>query len=222
MNKQKTGSLIYYSAIFLLMLTAIICYKPSPLFFIPLLVSVIIMFLQSKVNRYAFLLGAINSLIYAVAYVKMSLYSTALYAFIVSCPLQLMTFVNWSRHTERQKTELRQMSVFTRLKTAGLMAGGFVLLYVIFYELNSKYLLLDNCISIIGTVASILCLMRFKEYVFLQIVSSCISLMTFIIMLKTEPSRIIWVINAANSVISSYLALKNINKIQSLLKRNEV
>ena len=36
---------------------------------IPLYVSILILFLQSGVNRWAFLLGAINSLFYAAVYI---------------------------------------------------------------------------------------------------------------------------------------------------------
>ena len=49
---------------------------------LPLFFSVFIMFLQSRVNRYAFLIGALNSILYAVAYFYMTLYSSAAYALL--------------------------------------------------------------------------------------------------------------------------------------------
>lgn len=214
-KKQEAASFVYALIIFLLMLSAIVYYKPTIFLYIPLLVSVAVMFLQSRVNRYAFMLGTINSVLYAIAYMKMTLYSTAMYALIVSCPLQLITFFNWNCHTKQKKTDLRKMSVSTRLKTSGLIIGGFILLYMIFFKLNSQYLFFDNSITILGIVSSVLCMLRFKEYAFLQILCNIISLITFMIMLNSDPSRIIWVINAANSIISSFIALKNIKISES-------
>lgn len=210
-NKQNIF-LLYPSVVFLLMFTAMIYYKPSIFLCIPLLVSVVIMFLQSRVNRYAFLLGAINSILYAVAYMKMTLYSTAVYAILVSCPLQAITFFNWSNHTQKSTTELKRMSLVTRLKTVGIIIGGFLILYIVFSSMNSKYLFFDNCISILGIAASVLCMLRYQEYTFLQILGAFASLITFFIMVKSDPSKIIWIINSVHSLISTVWAFINMNK----------
>lgn len=86
---------------------------------------------ETSKDRYAFLIGAANSVLYAVSYVKMSLYSTA----------------------------------------------------------SSEYLFFDNCISVFGIVSSVLCLLRFKEYVYLQVFGTVISFVTFLIMLNAERVR---------------------------------
>lgn len=201
---------MYALIIFLLMLTVIIYYKPSALLCIPLIVSVIVMLLQSRVNRYAFALGASNSILYAIAYAKMTLYSTATYSFLVSFPLQLITFFNWSRHTEKKRTELKKMSLAKKMITAIGILSGFILLYIIFSCLNSQYLFFDNCITILGVIATILCMLRYQEYAILQILSNLISLITFFLMVKEDLSKIIWIINASNAIICSFLTLKNI------------
>lgn len=204
----QNGSLIYILTIFLLMSISIICYKPSIFLCIPLLVSPAVMFLQTKVSRYAFMLGAINSILYAIAYAKMTLYATASYSVLVSFPLQLATFFNWSHHTQKRKTDLKQMSHLTLLITVMIIIGGVVLLCMIFSRLNSQYLFFDNCITILGIAATILCMLRYREYTILQILCNSISLIMFFIMLSDDPSKIIWIINASNAVICSYLALK--------------
>lgn len=206
--KRRTF-LIYEIIILSLMIAGIICYRPPVLTYISLLISMAVMFLQSKVNRYAFLVGALNSILYAVAYVKMQLYATALYALAFSCPLQLITFFNWNRYTNENRTRLREMPLKIRLKTLVCIVGGFVLFYVIFRKMNSQYLFWDNCISVLGIITSIICMLRFKEYIFLQILCSMVSLLTFMTMLESDPSRIIWVVNYINAIISSCTAFKN-------------
>lgn len=210
-NKEKLSYYIFGIS-FSLIVIEIIHYKPSPLLFIPLLVSAFVMFLQSRVNRYAFVVGAINSVLYAIAYVKMSLYATALYAVFVSCPLQVMTFVNWNRYTNQNKTKLRKMSVKSRIRLFGGMLAVWLLLYMIFSKLDSRYLLLDNSVAVLGAICTVLCTLRFKEYTFLQILTNIISFVTYLMMLEAEPSRIIWVISSANAIVCTSLAWINMNE----------
>ncbi len=211
-SKKEKLSFYIFGISFLLIVIGIIHYKPSPLLFIPLLVSAVIMFLQSRVNRYAFVVGAINSVLYAIAYMKMSLYATALYAILVSSPLQVMTFVNWSRYTNQKETKLRKMSAKSRVWLFGGMLVGWLLLYIIFSELNSQYLLLDNSVAVLGAISTVLCALRFKEYTFLQMPTNIISLTTYLMMLEADPSRIIWVISTANATVCTWLAWRNMNK----------
>ena len=209
--KEKLSFYVFWIS-FLLIVIAVIHYKPHPFLFIPLLVSAVIMFLQSRVNRYAFIVGAINAVLYAIAYMKMSLYATALYSLLVSCPMQVMIFVNWSRYTNQRKTKLRNMSVKSRVKVFGGMFAIWLLLYIIFSELDSKYLLLDNSIAVLGTISTVLCALRFKEYTFLQILTNAIGFTTYLMMVEAEPSRIIWVISSANAIVCTWLAWSNMNE----------
>lgn len=211
MKRLKNGHLLYLFIIYVLMIVNIIRYKPSVFLYIPLLVSVLVMFLQSKVNRYAFLVGGINSILYMISYIKMSLYATAVYSITVSFSLQMITFFNWGRHTEKNKTELRKMTPKTKLAVLLSIVFGILFFYVVFSESNSQYRFFDNCVSVFGIVTSILCMLRFKEYSFLQILGNVISLGMFLVMAKDDPVKVIWVINSVNSLISSALAFKNIN-----------
>ena len=170
------------------------------------------MLLQSRVNRYAFIVGAINAILYAIAYMKMSLHATALYAILVSCPMQVMIFVNWSRYTNQRETKLRKMSVKSRVELFGGMLAGWLLLYMIFSGWNSQYLLLDNSVAVLGTISTVLCALRFKEYTFLQILTNAISFTTYLMMVEAEPSRIIWVISSVNAIVCTWLAWSNMNE----------
>ena len=211
-RKKEKLSFYIFGISFLLIVIAIIHYKPSPFLFIPLLVSAIIMLLQSRVNRYAFIVGAINAILYAIAYMKMSLHATALYAILVSCPMQVMIFVNWSRYTNQRETKLRKMSVKSRVELFGGMLAGWLLLYMIFSGWNSQYLLLDNSVAVLGTISTVLCALRFKEYTFLQILANAIGFTTYLMMIEVEPSRIIWVISSANAIVCTWLAWSNMNE----------
>ena len=68
-------------------------YKQDFLRILPLYISLIIASLQSRVNRYASLLGSINSLLYGAVYIFYGIYASAISAFLFSFPIQMLTFI---------------------------------------------------------------------------------------------------------------------------------
>ena len=79
--------LLAVSAI-LITVTGII-FEQKILLMIPLYVSLVVGLLQSRANRFAFLLGGANCMIYTVAYLIMGLYGQAFSTLLWSCPIQL-------------------------------------------------------------------------------------------------------------------------------------
>ena len=208
-KNRKDFSVYTLRVTLFLIIAGIIYYRPSPLLFVPLLVSAFIMFLQSKVSRFAFLIGAFNSVLYAIAYTIQTLYSTALYAFLVSFPFQLLTFFNWSKNTKENKTALRELSIKKRIFIFGGMLVLWLVLLIIFSSFGSKYLIMDNAVSVIGILSTILCVFRFKEYVFTQFTSNVIMLITYLLMLDENPSMFIWVVSVTNNLVCTILAWIN-------------
>lgn len=181
-------------------------FKLSILEFIPLIISIAIMFLQANVNRYAFLFGAVNSVLYAIAYLNMTLYVSALYALLISCPLQVITFLKWQKHTQNKTTALKSMSSKNRLLLFTAMAAGWLLLYLLFAVFGSKYLLFDNTVAVIGIVASILCAMRYTEYALLQVLSGAISTLLYAFMLLDDPRKAVWLVYSVYAAVCSMIA----------------
>ena len=105
---------------------------------LPLYISVLVMLLQSFANRYAFLLGAANSLLYAGVYAVFGLYAMALYALLVSCPLQIATFVRWSRRRYGSSTYLKKLSLRQLAVLATALGAVWLLLYGLFSALGSR------------------------------------------------------------------------------------
>jgi len=210
MNSKKISSVVFWVS-FCLIIAGIIYFRPEPLMFLPVIISALVMFLQSRVNRYAFFVGAINAVLYTIAYIKMSLYATAAYALLVSGTLQVLTFINWSKHTDKNETEIKSMTWSLRIKLLTGMALMWSLIYLVFKQFNSEYLILDSGITVLGIIATILCTLRFKEYIAFQILTKISSFITYALMVSTDPSRIIWLISATNGIICSIIAILSIN-----------
>ena len=188
---------------------------------LPLIISICVMFLQANVNRYAFLLGGLNSLLYAVAYCSMTLYPSAAYAVLFSFPLQIVTFFNWQRNTKDSETQTRSLSLKGRVLLGGAMLLSWIVLCLVFSVLGSKYLIWDNTTSVLGIVASILCMLRYSEYTVFQILGSMISIMMFGAMLKEEPSQIVWLIYTVYATICCVSALIKMSIAQKKQRQTE-
>jgi len=189
-----------------------VIFKIHPLLALPLFVSVVISFLQSKVNRYCFLIGAINAIFYAAAYYIMTLYSTAAYALLISFPLQAVTFITWNKKTSGGETQTRKMSARTRILLAISMIAAWVILYLVFHSLGSDYLIFDNTITVIGIVGTIIAAMRFAEYAFIKVASDCINIALYITMMITDHTNVIWLIFTVYSATCAMIAFIKMNK----------
>lgn len=203
---------ILAAAVFIVILTGAVLFQLPVLNALPLLISTVVMFLQARVNRYAFLLGSINAALYAIAYFQMTMYSTAAYALLVSFPLQLLTFFNWRKHTYKNATETRTLSTAMRILLFLGMAEVWLILFLIFSAFDSSYLILDNTTSVLGIVGTLLCAWRYAEFTMIQWVSTFVSIVTYTVMTIDDPSRCVWLIYSVYACICSIITFINIRK----------
>lgn len=208
-------------AMLVCIITCGIVFKTHPIKVIPLCISCFVMLLQANVNRYAFLLGGLNSIIYAASGISMQLYANALYSFAVSFPLQIITFINWKKNTHNGQTETKRLSAKSRIFGVGMMLGLWAVLYLIFSGLNSPYMVLDNTASVLGLVTTVLCMLRYSEYAILQLVGSCFSMATYIQLTVDDISNIVWIIFTGYSLVCTVISFINMSR-QNRLKEKAV
>ena len=162
--------------------TAII-FKQSPLRVLPLYISLFISLLQSKINRYAPLIGGVNSILYAMTYFHYGLYANAFYALLFSFPLQIITFILWTRRRYGSSTVLKKMSLKQRVFTlVGFLAvwGGVL---IVLKLIGSNYAILDTTTSLLGILNTFLTMFAFIEYTVLQLIGGMTSICLYISMI---------------------------------------
>ena len=189
-----------------------IIFKTEPIKVIPLCISCFVMLLQSRVNRYAFLLGGLNSIIYGFSGIAMQLYSSAASAFLMSFPLQIITFINWSKNTKGGQTEIKKLSLKGRMFLFGGMVGLWGVLFLVFSNLGSPYMVLDNTSTVLGVVTSVLCMLRYSEYAIFQLVGCFISLTTYVVVTIDDISNIVWIIYTTYAAVCVIIAFIKMNK----------
>ncbi|MBR0144840.1 MAG: nicotinamide mononucleotide transporter [Clostridia bacterium] len=180
---------------------------------LPLYVSMAVALLQSRMNRYASLLGSVNSLVYAAVYFYYRLYASAAYALLVSCPVQAVTFVRWSKKPWGRSTVFRKLSRKARLLLllGAVLAEG-ILLLVLFLT-GGSHTLLDSSITLIGIVTALLTMLSYIEYAPLMVLNGILSILLYIMMLGEHPEQTTYLCFTLYSLASSTIAFFRIRKL---------
>ena len=168
---------------------------------IPLYVSLVVGLLQSRANRFSYLLGSLNCIIYTVVYISLGLYASAASALLFSCPIQMITFWQWSKRAYKQSTEFRTLKPIQWLLGSIGFAVCFLLVQLVLKTANSNYPALDNLGTIVGLTVSLLSLLSFREYSWLMLVTGVINLILYTVMTADNPAQITYLIYAVHSMI---------------------
>lgn len=216
MNEKHSNKNIYL--LLLMGLTAVGITVSGVLFhqsfwrILPLYISLIIGLLQSRVSRYAPLLGSFNSLLYAAVYGHYQLYASMMYAILISFPLQLLTFIRWQKNRWRGTTVFRRMTGKQRGLVLLLFAAAWTGLLILLRLIGSSFAILDNTISLLGILISFLTMFAYIEYTTLMIPSSLINILLYISMLRENPEQSTYLIYSLYSCICQFIAYKNARK----------
>ena len=180
---------------------------------LPLYVSLVVGLLQSQANRFSYLLGGINCIIYSVAYFLLGLYATAFSTLLFYFPIQLVTFWRWSKSSYKRSTEFRS------LKTIHWVLGGIVfvicfsVLHFVLKAAEGNYPFLDNLATMVSLSVLFLSLFRFREYSFLMPVTCIVNFTLFFVMVLDDPAQMPYLIYSINSLICVVMQFFSVRKL---------
>lgn len=162
--------------------STVLC-TPKYLMVLPLYVSLFISLLQTRINRYASLIGGINSILYFVVYMYSGIPATAFYALLFSCPLQIITFIRWTKNKRQSTTLLRKMTWKSRLLVALAFAVAWVAVFTVSTLVGSDFVIFDTTSSMLGILTTFITLFAFIEYTFLQLINCVATILLYINMI---------------------------------------
>ena len=197
-----------------------ILFRQSFIRILPLYVSLVVGVLQSRANRYASLLGGMNSILYALVYVYLGLYASAGYAILFSFPLQIMTFILWSRRKQGESTKFRKMSWGCRILVLIGYLTCFAILRMVLQAAGSSHQLLDNLTSLTGILISVLTMFAFVEYTWLMLPSGMLSIVLNFATMQTNPEQITYVIFSFYSITCVTIQFFRVRKLYAEQNRN--
>lgn len=180
---------------------------------LPLYVSLVIGLLQSRMIRYASLMGGVNSILYALVYAGYHLYASAAYALLVSCPIQIVTFIRWSRKPWGQSTVFRELSARQRIVTGAVFAALLVGLGIALPRIGGEHSFLDSAVTLLGILTSVLTMLSYKEYALPMAVGCGVSTALYVAMLPEHPEQTTYLVFSLYSLTCCTLAFFRIGKL---------
>lgn len=177
----------------------------------PLYVSLFVMLLNSKANRYGLLVGSINSLVYAAVYYYYNLLGTTFSALLISFPIQLVSFILWSKKSYKETTMFRKMSG----KGLTWLVIGIVLSYIgvvyVLKKMGGSFVYFDSLSFLFGLVVPILTMLAFVEYPVFNLISSINSVILHAVMIPTVPEQTTYLIFSLYSLVCIILMRKKVS-----------
>lgn len=204
---KKYAEYVFLAVTFVLVTAAAILTRQPFFRYLPLCVSMLVNLLQSRVNRYAHLLGSLNSLLYAAVYIGLRIYASAASALLLSFPMQMITFFMWRQRADGYSTRLRRMNGKGRVLTLLLFAAAWTVVYLILHALGSASIVLDNTATLLGILVYILTMFSFIEYTFLQIVVNLVSIFLQASLLKENPGQVTYMMMTVYSTVFAVRAV---------------
>ncbi len=189
---------------------------------IPLMVSLIVMLLQSKANRYAYILGAINCILYTAADFVVGVYAGATSNLLMSFPMQVITFIRWNKKAYKNSTIFKRLTKKQWVCVVGIFVLAWIAMYMIFSLLNSPYLILDNTSTLIGIFSTVLCMLSYVEYTAFQMTGLVIAFVLYITIIPSHPGQITYLVYnmyAMFCVVRGFLRMRELYNEQQALNK---
>lgn len=178
---------------------------------LPTLITLVVLIMSVRANRYAFLVGAANSVLYAIAYVSEGVYFSAASAFLVSMPIQIVSFFIWNCHKSgKTSSKLVKMEWWQLLLVTAAIFPAWAACYFglgTFFEGNMA--LLDSYIFILGILISVLVAFRFIEGQFFNVISCVAGLVMWIMICINEPNNVNFLIISCYNLFRTVQAAIN-------------
>ncbi len=182
----------------------------------PLYVSVFVMLLMSKVNRYAYLLGGLNSISYGFIALYYNIPGTAISAFLFSFPLQIASFIRWSRTSWNSTTVLKKMTARGRVINTILILLLWAVYFAVIKALGSASSLIDSMASLLGMYITVLQVLKYSEYTVLMIPSGILTIALYVSLIaQGNVEQVPFLIY---SVYSLCCVVRSVINVQKILK----
>lgn len=160
---------------------------------LPTVITLWIRVLLSKANRFSFLIGGMNCILYGISYFDDGLYFSFLNCVLFSAPIQIYSFFSWSKKlTANRHTELKNFNMRHWLLTAVITLAGWSVCYFGLGSLFADALLpsLDALVFTLEIIVWVLIALRFVNSQYICTVLNLINVCMWTLICLDNPGRI--------------------------------
>ena len=182
---------------------------------LPAIISLFVVLLSAHVNRISFLIGATNCIFYSIGYFQEGLYGSVASALLFSLPVQVFSFFMWKKNSYKQATMIKTLDRKRLAWLLSLTLLACVVSYFVFSAISSSYVFFESTTFVLGSIASVLIMLGVLEGVIINIVSGCIHLvMWIIIVVSGNLANITYLLLSVYTTYRSLQALYNWLRLQ--------
>ncbi len=185
---------------------------------LPCCITLVVMLLNSRANRFGFILAIINSFIYIIGYFLEGVYGqvgSALFGIVIA----FLSFFLWRKNARGMATKFRRLSIKQTVLFSALFILAYALSCFILIKIGGQVVYLDGLTLILGVGVNLLTMFAFIEAPFINIVNNVITLVIwFVKMFESNISSITYVII---SVYNLYMIVRTCITYVSLYKRQK-
>jgi|GEM_PF-2790303 len=165
----------------------------------PLLVSLYVQYLTAHANRWSFVVGGTNSIVYAIGFMMLRTYFSAIQSVLISAPLQYVSFFLWKKNAkagDKISSRLRFLSLPWQVTCVLGTVALWLSLYFVFTPLfaDASFPLIDSFVFAMGVISPILSAFRFVEAQYYSLVSQVVYALMWILISFTDPTCINYVL----------------------------
>lgn len=170
---------------------------------VPCLVTLVVLMLSAHANRWGYLLGALNSAIYAIGYFQMRVYGQVASALLVSLPIQIFTVLNWTKNKAGKQVKIRSLSWKNRAIVFAATLFAWLISWGVLRLLNDFNAPLSGATFVIGLLASLLALIACFESCFVNLFSYLITTVLNVFLVLESLANITYLLIGIYGMIQS-------------------
>ena len=157
-----------------------ILYKQAFIKVLPIFITIVVMLLNSRANRYGLLLGSINCCIYSIGHLMTGVYSTVA-SDLCQAGIAFVSFFLWRSRAYGNSTKFRSLKFPARLMLLGVILVSWMVAYFINSKVPDATLpIVDSLIFVLGIAVTILNMLAFVETPFINLISQILNMFLWI------------------------------------------
>ena len=230
-SRLRVFDLILIAVVFAAILFCGIWFKQDWVRTIPCLVTLVVLMLSAHANRWGYLLGALNSIFYAVGYIQLRVFGQAASALLVSLPIQIFTIVYWSKNKSGKKVAMKRLSAKSGAVVGAASLASWAVAWLVFSLMNDFNAPLSGLTFVMGLLASLLSMLAYVESGFVNLANYLVTTVMNILLVIGDLANLTYLIIGVYGMIQSvrscmiwiglYRAQKKTAEASALSQRGE-
>lgn len=202
-SSMKIYDIVLITVVFAAILFCGIWFKQPWIRTLPCLITLFVLLLSAHANRWGYLLGGLNSALYAIGYIQLRVYGQAALSLLVSLPIQLYTVFYWGRNKSGRKVAMKRLGKKTGCIVMAASAVSWLVAWLVFYLLNDFNAPLSGLTFVVGLLASLLAMLAYVESCYVNLLNYVVTTVINVLLVMDSISNLPYLIIGVYGVLQS-------------------